>query len=60
MQATVSQINAAAAEFAQQVADLPLTVKPNGYGQRVECQVCGWSKCYGTVTQARDHAAKHD
>lgn len=47
------------AAWAAQVAHLPLKVQANGYGHRIECTVCGWSKCYGELTQAIEHAEGH-
>lgn len=57
--ATQVDINKAVAKIASQLAGLALTVKPNGVGHRIQCDVCGWSECYGTVTTAREHAVSH-
>lgn len=56
---TQADVTAAAQDIADQLKGLPLVVQPNGYGHRIECTVCGWSKCHDTVQGAKDHAATH-
>ncbi|MFC9191448.1 hypothetical protein [Streptomyces cyaneofuscatus] len=61
MTATQEDVNNAVRDIADQLKGLPLVVQPNAYGHRIQCAVpaCGWSKCYGTVQGAKDHAATH-
>lgn len=46
-------------EIADQVEGRDLKVQPNGNGHRIECTVCLWSKCHGTVQEALNHADTH-
>lgn len=57
--ASQSDVTAAARKIQAELYGLPLTVKPNGYGYRIQCDTCGWSECHGPLTAAREHAATH-
>jgi hypothetical protein len=57
--ASQADVNKGAAFVAAEVAGLALTVKPNGYGYRIECDRCGWSECHGPISGAKAHAASH-
>lgn len=56
---TQADINAYVAGIAAQLEGLNLTVTPNGYGHRIQCDTCGWSRCHGDVYGAQSHAASH-
>jgi hypothetical protein len=56
---TQVDVSAAAAKIQSELTGMNLTVRPNGYGYRIQCDRCGWSACHGPVQGAIEHAATH-
>jgi hypothetical protein len=58
--ATVAEIENAATAFAAQVADLPVQIRPNGFGVRAECTICRTSWTHNVMVSAlREHIQRH-
>lgn len=58
-QATQDDVNHLVNMIRVALEGMNMTVAPNGYGYRIECNVCHWSKCHGPVTEAMAHADTH-